>query len=297
MRLAVIGECMLELYQQQDDLFRLGFAGDVFNMAVYYKQRAADAAVDLISAVGSDGHSQRMLDAIKQRGIGIDYVRQFDERMPGLYIVENDIYGERDFHYYRSEAAARHMFDGEAGVALLDELTQYDAVYFSGITLAILRPESRDKFIAQLALLKQQGCIICFDTNYRAKLWGGEAALPYYNLIMPYVDIVLPSLADCDALYGFQTLDECATYFLDAGVAKVVVTAGEEGYLLATPARRKHYNIEKVKAIDTTGAGDSFNGAFLAAVFRGDSDELACQQAAALAREVVQFKGAVPTNS
>ena len=294
MQLAVIGECMLELYQHHDDLFRLGFAGDVYNVAVYFARSAGDAAsVALISAVGSDGHSKRMLDAIEQQGVATHHVRQLSEHMPGLYIVENDAYGERDFHYYRSAAAARYMFDGDEGDALLEQLSQYDAVYFSGITLAILRPQSRHKFIAKLAELHQQDCVICFDSNYRPKLWSDDDALACYNAVLPYVDIALPSYTDCKMLHGHATLDDCATHYLNVGASKVVVTAGDEGYLLATTDARKQYDVDKVQAVDTTGAGDSFNGALLAAIFGGDSDEMACQQAAALSRLVVQQQGAI----
>jgi 2-dehydro-3-deoxygluconokinase len=294
-RLACIGECMLELYQHDNDLFHLGFAGDVYNMAAYFAHCAEDiASVDLISAVGNDIYSQRLLKAVNEKSVGTSQVRTLDNRMPGLYLVENDDTGERAFHYYRSEAAARHMFDGPEGDTLLKKLYEYDSVYFSGITLAILEDESRGKFIEALADLHKHDVMICFDSNYRPKLWEShEQAQHCYDQIMPFIDIALPSLADDHVLYGGSTLDACADRFLNAGCHKVIITHGENDYMIATKEQRQLYPVAAVNAVDTTGAGDSFNAAFLAAILQGEDDEAAANKAAALSAKVVQAKGAI----
>lgn len=294
-RLAVVGECMLELHECENDTFCMGYAGDVYNVAVYFSHIAGDTLdVDFITAVGTDRYSNAMMDEWRKHGVRARHARRIDDRMAGLYLIETDEIGERDFHYYRSEAAARHMFDGEEGAVLLNQLAKYDYVYFSGITLAILHNECRDKFLAKLAELKNCGVIICFDTNYRSKLWPSrEVAQTFFNLAMSFVDIALPSFTDINHLFGDTDLASCADRFLEAGAKKVILTDGDKSYMIATADKQTLHPVTAVSAVDTTGAGDSFNGAYIAAIMQGDSDEVACEKAATLAGEVVQHRGAI----
>ena len=290
-KLAVIGECMLELHKEGDTVFHMDYAGDVYNVAVYFSRAiGAAGSVDLVTAVGDDLYSQRMMSAWKAQGVGVK-AAVLKNRMSGLYFVETDALGEREFYYYRTEAAARDMFDQ---TELLDSLDQYDAIYFSGITLAILNESSRHAFLEKLATLKKAGVPIYFDTNYRAKLWPSrEVAIEFFNRVLPLIEIALPSGTDMAMLYGDKSLEACASRLLDAGVKKAMITDGEQGYYIATANAQEFCAVIPVKAIDTTGAGDSFNGAYLAAVMQGDSDEAACKKAAALASQVVQCSGAI----
>ena len=291
--LAVVGECMIELYQQEGDLFHFGFAGDVYNLAVYFARSGA-VPVDMVTAVGVDSYSDRMVDRWCTEGVQARYLRCIADKMPGLYLVETDDHGERDFHYYRNDAAARYMFNGDEGLALLNNLFNYTHVYFSGITLAILHDEGRERFIELLPQLRAKDITICYDSNYRARLWPSkEVALSYFDRIMPFIDMALVSLSDNQCLYGEMDFDRCAQHYLNAGVSRVIVKEGSEGYMIVTPQKRAHFSVESIAPVDTTGAGDSFNGAYLAAIMQGDSDEVACEKAAALARQVVMHKGAI----
>lgn len=291
--LATIGECMLEFYQETGNHFHLGFAGDVYNVAVYFARSTA-VPVDMVTAVGIDPYSNRMVDAWCSEGVQARYLRCLADRMPGLYLVETDEAGERDFYYYRSDSAARYMFNGNEGLALLQHLFDYSHVYFSGITLAILNDEGREQFLEFLPELRKKGIIVCYDTNYRSRLWPSkEMALDYFDRVLPFVDIALPSLSDNYYLYGDADFNACADRYLNAGAKRVIVKEGADGYMIATPEKRAHFAVDPIKPVDTTGAGDSFNGAYLAALIEGDSDELACQKAAALARKVVLHKGAI----
>lgn len=294
--LAVVGECMIELYQQESELFHFGFAGDVYNVAVYFA-RSIDksvAAVDMLTAIGVDNYSNRMVDFWCSEGVQSRYLRCIADKMPGLYLVETDEHGERDFHYYRSDAAARYMFNDDPGLALLQNLFHYTHIYFSGITLAILKEEGRERFLDLLPKLKKRGITICYDSNYRMRLWPSRnIALDYFNRVLPFIDIALPSLSDNQCLYGDSDFEACADRYLNAGAKRVIVKEGAEGYMIATPEKRKHFSVDPVTPVDTTGAGDSFSGAYLAAIIQGDSDEIACQKAAQLARQVVLHKGAI----
>ncbi|MCB2173809.1 sugar kinase, partial [bacterium] len=172
LRIVCIGECMAELAESSlVNHYSLGFAGDTYNAAVYCKRILRDKAVVAhLTAVGSDPLSTKMLDHFRSEEIDRRWVRIKAGKQAGLYFIENDVHGERSFHYYRSDSAARRMFAEATAETLVDELTAFDLIYLSGITLAILDSVQRQIVYDALQHLAD-GRIIAFDPNYRAVLW------------------------------------------------------------------------------------------------------------------------------
>ncbi len=102
MRIACLGECMVELAPEPDGagLFRLGVGGDSFNTAAYLARLAADgpARVSYVTALGQDTQSDRMIAAFREQGLDTDLVFRIADAAPGLYLIETDSEGERRFH-------------------------------------------------------------------------------------------------------------------------------------------------------------------------------------------------------
>jgi len=295
-RLAAIGECMLEFSEISAEQYHLSFAGDTYNTAVYFQRCSADTPlkVDYVTALGDDEYSQKILQSCVREKIGVDYIRQIANQVPGLYLINVDQSGERHFYYYRALSPARNMFAGEKGDELCQSLLKFDAIYFSGITLAVLLPESRQKFLNLVVLAKKQQKLICFDGNYRPRLWPDvKTAQTTINAVMHHVHIAMPSFEDEHLLFGDSSPAKTADRLLNCGVSEVVVKCDAKGYLLANPKRQQWVGIHPVKPVDTTGAGDSFNGAYLAKRFMQETPEAAAAYAAALAAQVIQHRGAI----
>ena len=144
MRVACIGECMVELTLPREDGAdgRVGFAGDTLNVAVYLKRSAPEIEVAYVTALGSDPLSARMLGFFAREGLDTGLVERRADRVPGLYAISLDERGERSFTYWRDSSAARTLFLPPADVTP-ERLADFDLVYLSGITLAILAPEAR----------------------------------------------------------------------------------------------------------------------------------------------------------
>jgi len=159
MRLAAIGECMLELRHREPALLELGFAGDSFNTALYLARLNPPErlAVDYLTALGDDPYSDAMLAAWREEGIGIDRVARLPGRLPGLYLIRTDERGERRFFYYRSAAAARALFGDGATKPLLAVLPEYDVLYFTAVTLSILGAEARAALQDALTAARRAG--------------------------------------------------------------------------------------------------------------------------------------------
>ncbi|PTU04499.1 ketodeoxygluconokinase, partial [Pseudomonas sp. HMWF031] len=105
-RIALIGECMIELQHRADGSLQQSFGGDTLNTAVYLSRELAGAGtVDYVTALGDDSFSDAMCQSWAEENIGLGMVQRLPGRLPGLYCIQTDAAGERRFLYWRNEAA------------------------------------------------------------------------------------------------------------------------------------------------------------------------------------------------
>jgi 2-dehydro-3-deoxygluconokinase len=288
-----IGECMIELSPAEGSLLRQGFAGDVFNALWYAKATGGpDIDVAFFTAVGDDPISDRMLDFAATAGIRCDFVPRMPGRRPGLYMIH--LTGaERSFSYWRDTSAARLMM--RQADRLWTEVAEADCVYFSGISLAILSPEDCDLFLGALRSRMKPGACIAFDPNIRPHLWDdADRMREVISHAAALSDIVLPSFDDESRCFGDATPQDTARRYTALGAGQVVVKNGPLPTLLLDSDGMKEIPVPPIDGvIDTTAAGDSFNGAYLSALGRGATMTQAIAKAQACAAQVVCCKGAL----
>ena len=298
-KIAIIGECMIELSEKGENIKR-GFGGDTLNTAVYLARQVdtQQLRVDYVTALGTDSFSDQMIAAWQQEQINTDLIQRLSNKMPGLYVIETDADGERTFWYWRSDAAARYWLDSPESAAIAEQLTHYDYLYLSGISLAILPSASRDRLMALLARCRANGGQVIFDNNYRPRLWTDRlSAQAAYRAMLSHTDIAFLTLDDEHLLWGEQPLDEVIARTRQAGVREIVIKRGADACLVAlddaplieVPALR----LAKEKVIDTTAAGDSFSAGYLARRLTGAAADAAAQRGHQLASTVIQHRGAI----
>lgn len=286
MRICCAGEAMVELASAgANNSYHQGFAGDTYNTAIYLAR--AGQRVDYLTRLGDDRFSDAIVRQLEEEGVGTAAVLRIAGRKPGLYLIGNDAQGEREFYYWRESSPAREIFE--------QPLTppSCQVFYFTGITLAVTR-NGIENLKELLGRLKQQGATIAFDPNYRPALWDSHAqARDYYREILPYCSMVFPTLDDECALWGIDTPQESASMYMGRGASEIAVKGADlvaHAFCEEQIVQRK---AEMVRAIDTTGAGDSFNAAYLAARLQGASLESALAAGQQLAAKVVQHRGAL----
>lgn len=292
-RLIAIGECMVELMQAEGGLMRKSFAGDTFNTAYYARQYLpADWSVDYLSAVGTDMISDEMLAFMEGHGIGTAHVQRIEGRAPGLYMIHLKD-GERSFSYWRSVSAAKLL--ARDGDRLRTAIEASDIVVFSGITLAILPAEDVGTLLAELRRARAAGKHVVFDPNIRPRLWDdAERMRTAITEGARAATLVMPSLDDETAHFGDASLEETIGRYRALGVEELVVKDGGKGAALVFGGETSHVPSAEVRRIvDTTSAGDSFNGAFLARLATGASPREAARFAADVAAAVIQHHGAL----
>lgn len=293
-RIVAIGECMVELSAAPGGLLRKGFAGDTFNTAWYLRRQLPPDAWDVayLSAAGEDPTSAEMLAFMTGGGIDTSLVRRIPGRMPGLYLIHLDG-AERSFSYWRDASAARALAADAAHLA--QAFASGDAFYFSGITLAILPAADRERLLGFLSEARRGGRTVAFDPNIRPRLWPDKAEMRAAIEAGASVStLCLPSHPDERDAFGDASPAASAERYLRLGAAEVVVKDGPLPALVATARGSDSVTPPPVDdPVDTTGAGDSFGAAYLAARLGGAEPRDAARLGHALAGAVVRHHGAL----
>ncbi|WP_085247843.1 sugar kinase [Gilliamella mensalis] len=297
-QIAIIGECMIELSIQQDST-NLSFGGDTLNTSVYLSRllKNKDFSIHYVTGLGVDPFSQEMLLRWRKENIKIDLVQKMPDKMPGIYSIVTNENGERSFYYWRNDSAAKYWLKTPQTDNITQTIAQYDYIYLSGVSIAILDAHSIQKLLELLKRVKINGGKIIFDNNFRPNLWSSlEKARKVYSHILSYTDIAFLTLDDENLLWGQLSCKQVIERTKNFGINEIVIKRGgnsciidsDEGYF-EVPANR----IPKYKVIDTTAAGDSFSAGYLAARLTGCNPLESALQGHSVAGAVIQHRGAI----
>jgi 2-dehydro-3-deoxygluconokinase len=295
-RVALFGECMIELRGQMFGTMQQNFGGDTLNTAVYLARLAADAPIKVAYAtqLGLDAYSGAMVAAWQNEGIDTGMVRRLEGKMPGLYTIQVDERGERTFYYWRDMSAAKDFFVADDN-PLEERIDEIDVLYFSGISLAVQPDAGRERLFAIIERLRARGGKVCFDNNYRPRIWRGDPnTRGWYDRAYASSDIVFITLEDNAHIYGIDAM-LALDHALALPPAEVVVKRGAVPAVVRikgeTPIQVPTFTVANV--VDTTGAGDSFAAGYLAARLQGQTPQVAARSGNKIASIVVQHPGAI----
>lgn len=299
MKIACVGEAMIELSVDPSGRnAAVGYAGDTLNTAIYLRRNvSSDHDVYFTSVLGQDQFSDWMLNYIDNEDVNCSTIGRHEALLPGIYSISKNEEGDRTFTYWRENSAARTLFRTTSGAIDFEIIAQMDVVYFSAITLAILPQDVVQALFKWLADYRDKGGKVAFDSNYRPRLWHSrEQALKTVEQAWRLTDIAVPSIDD--ELELFQDQDERAliTRFQSYNIQDVVIKRGERGPIALINGVLKEFDIDfpsASKIIDTTAAGDSFNGGFFASFLAGGSIESSMLCGHNMAMKVIAHQGAI----
>lgn len=297
-RFAAIGECMLEVQANGFGPAVFSYGGDTFNTAVYLRRCSSPAEIDVSYAtgLGTDQLSQSLFKEWQGLGLKLDEVEYIEGRLPGMYLIETDSHGERYFHFWRENSAARAYFKAPQ-TALEKHVANLDCLYFSGISLAILDAPSRLRLFELLNRAKSNGCRVVFDNNFRPKLWPDrEIAKSVYLEAFASCHTALITLDDHQAVFECTSLDDALAHAQGLAIPEVVIKRGADPTLVKQENTRQWLQIPTQKVeqvVDTTAAGDSFAAGYLSRRLCGSNAENAAIFGNALAAKVIQYRGAL----
>lgn len=298
--LLAIGECMMELTPQVSSQGQSGynraFAGDTYNALVYAKRSVSDIDAYFFTAIGTDDISNVMSSTWRQEGINPSFALPLNHATIGLYAISTDDSGERSFSYWRKDSAATQMMTVKPVDELIKACPKVNCVFFSGISLGILSEDDKALLINFVKGLRMQGVKVAFDPNYRPAMWADiNHAIFWLEQAYSNSDIVLPGEEDHQALFQHQGHEAIANYCEKLGVNESVIKCGEQGTFVYQQGQLMVHQPFKPAPVqvDSTAAGDSFAGTYLAQRINNASIKTALQQATKVAGQVVQHRGAI----
>ena len=296
-KIAIIGECMIELSEKNHNLSR-NFGGDTLNTAVYLKRQTSSALdVCYVTGLGMDSFSHEMMMAWQKEAINTTWVQRLENKLPGLYFIETDETGERTFYYWRNDAAARFWLQCDNAAQICDQLAQFDYLYLSGISIAILDEASRNKLIDCLKRCRANGGKVIFDNNYRPRLWANiEETRQAYQQVLSCTDIAFLTLDDEDMLWGKMSVEQVIERTQGLGVSEIVIKRGSDSCIVWCAEHQDDVpaiKLPKESVVDTTAAGDSFSAGYLAARLTGSNTVDSAKQGHLVASTVIQYRGAI----
>ena len=259
------GEAMVEFNQASKDRpeYLQGFGGDTSNFAIAAARQGTRTG--FVSAVGDDHFGRLLIDLWTREGVDTSTVRVDASAPTGVYFVSHGPSGHA-FDYLRKGSAASRYTPRDLP---LDIIAAARVLHLSGISVAI-SDSACDAALAAVEHARANGVHVSFDTNLRLKLWPLARARAVMNEVLRLTDICLPSWDDVAVLTGLDDRDAIVDYLLSRGARVVALKLGKDGAYVATPDERRVVPGHVVAAVDATGAGDCFGGAFVARLAAGD---------------------------
>jgi len=284
-----LGEAMVEFNQTgaaQGRLYLQGFGGDTSNFAVAAARQGAHAGY--VSALGDDVYGAMLRAMWRGEGVDDSGVRTDADAFTAVYFVTHDAAGHH-FSFFRQGSAASRL-----GAAQLPQaqIAAARVLHLSGISMAI-SATARDACFAAIAVAREAGVKVSFDTNHRPRLWPHSLAQTTIAAAIAASDICLPSFDDLAVLTGLDTPEAMVEHCLGLGARIVALKHGGKGAWLAEGERRIRIPPHPCRPVDATGAGDAFGGALVARLVAGDDLESAGRYAAAAAALSTEGFGAV----
>jgi 2-dehydro-3-deoxygluconokinase len=290
-RIGVIGEAMGELFTHSLEHMSVGIGGDTFNAAVYMAQVEKAVQPHYFSAIGTDPFSQLFIQKCHEFGINDQFIIRDSARSIGLYSITNDEDGERQFDYWRSDSAARQYLNSMANSEQGCDWLVCDALYLSGITLAIMNHDAREALLAKLSAFSQG--TIYFDDNFRPLLWQNDDVQLWYDRMFNAANVLLLSVEDQLLVQNVANKSELIEHLQGYRDKTIILRDGPNPISLIQKGELISLEVEPVKPVDTTAAGDSFTGSYIAMAESGADIFSAIKIASRVSGYVIQQKGAL----
>jgi 2-dehydro-3-deoxygluconokinase len=287
--LVSLGEPLIEFNRPREGDGRTwlqGFGGDSQNVAIAAARQGASAGY--LTSLGQDWMGDAFLDLWRSEGVDASRVARHPTAPTGVSFVTHGADGHK-FDYLRKNSAASLM---SPEALPRDYIAGARYFHVSAIGQAI-SDSARATCEAAIEIARSAGVKVSYDTNLRLRLWDLDTARRVIDATIARCDIALPSLDDSRQLTGLSEPDAIADHYLGLGAPLVALKMAADGCLIATANQRLRLEGHRVASVDATGAGDTFDGAFLARLLAGDDVANAARYANVAAALSTRGYGAV----
>ena len=233
-------------------------------MAIAAARQGAPAGY--LTSVGQDWMGDAFLELWKSEGVDASQVSRHPTAPTGVSFVTHGPAGHK-FDYLRKNSAASLMTPADVPK---DYIAGARFLHLSAISQAISDDARARPAMPAIAAARASGVKVSYDTNLRLRLWDLETARAKIHDTIPLCDVALPSLDNSQQLTGLVHGGRDRRFLPRARRADGRAQDGQRGRPARPPGRRIRIAPHRVEAVDATGAGDTFDGAFLSRLLEGD---------------------------
>lgn len=274
-KLIAIGEALIDFIPQQVGIglkevqgFSPKVGGAPANVCGAFSKLGGKSM--MITKLGEDAFGDRIVENLRSHQIDVSHILRTKEANTALAFVSLAADGNREFSFYRKPSADMLLDPEELEEAWFDEAF---ALHFCSVDLIPSPMKEAHKKAIQIA--REKGSIISFDPNVRFPLWESKEELRETILeFIPKANILKISDEELEFITGYKTVEEARKILFTGNVKLVLFTKGGDGAEAYTQSTKIDVPSVRVNAVDTTGAGDGFIGAFL---FKLMEDEVKVQ--------------------
>ena len=223
-----------------------------------------------LTKVGNDGFGDFLIETLQNEGVDTTYISRSSEYDTSLAFVSFKEDGEREFSFFRKAAADLYFTTGDFKDV---EFKEGDVLEFGSVALKTFVARTTHKYLIDKA--REAGALVCFDPNLRFNLWEDPEELKkVVKEFAAYADVIKVGVEELEFITGLKGKQMAESMF-GGNLKLLLVTDGGKGAeLYLSDGRYVDCAGFKVKTVDTTGAGDSFFGAFIAQLMeRGATNE------------------------
>ena len=213
----------------------------------------------MLTQLGSDPFGRKIIGELDRVGVDTSCISLTDEANTALAFVSLAQNGDRTFSFYRKPSADM-LYKAESIKETY--FNNVFALHFCSVSIGDFPMKQAHKHAIEL--MRERNGIVSFDPNLRFNLWDSRQAL--YEAVrefIPLSDIVKLSEDEVGFVTGENSIEKAAQQLFGQGVKLVLYTCGSKGAYAFTKNVKAFSPALKVSAVDTTGAGDGFTGAFL----------------------------------
>lgn len=212
-----------------------------------------------IGKAGDDMHGRFLKETLDNIGVCTKGLLLDKDVFTTLAFVSLSPAGERSFSFARKPGADTMLKPAEVEFDLIEQ----SKVLHIG-SLSLTDEPAREATISAVKYAKEKGVTVSYDPNYRKMLWSDEkTASEMMRSVLEYVDIIKISDEETGLLTGKEEAEDASEELIKKGISCCIVTLGKEGSLIKIKDGFVKIPATDDKAVDTTGAGDSFMGGFL----------------------------------
>ena len=209
-----------------------------------------------LSQLGDDPFGHKIARELEACGIDLSHLAFTDKASTALAFVSLEEDGSRTFSFYRKPSADLLYSPEQIDPAWFADAF---ALHFCSVSLA--DSPMRYAHLAAIAAAREAGAIVSFDPNLREPLWPSlDAAAEQMLWGLKNADVVKISGEEAEFLFGGGCEKSAELILNDCSAKLVMITLGSEGCFIKNRTAQCRVPAARVKAADTTGAGDIFGG-------------------------------------